>query len=245
MICELLGVPYGDRDQFRVWVQDIACVSDHVRSERGLAELFGYGMTLVQHKRAHRADDVISRLCATDGVSDLEAAERSMQLLFAGHETTVVQIGLGALQLLTNPEQWRALREDTALIPGAVEELLRGGVAGGIGIPRYARSDFEIDGVAIRAGDLLLLDIGAANHDLAAFPDPDRVDISRTEAGHLTFGYGARYCIGAALARIELKTVFAQLIPRFPSMHLTVDPATLTVRSDVLAGGLVELPVAW
>ena len=82
---------------------------DRTRSERGLAELFGYGMRLVQHKRAHPGDDVISRLCAIDGVSDIEAASTSMALLFAGHETTVVQIGLGALLLLTNPDQWRAL----------------------------------------------------------------------------------------------------------------------------------------
>ena len=113
------------------------------------------------------------------------------------------------------------------------------------GIPRYARTDFDIDGVAIRAGDLVLLDVGAANHDPAAFAEPRRVDVARKETAHLTFGHGARYCIGAPLARIELKTVFGQMIPRFPSMRLTVDPATLPMRSDVLAGGLAELPVSW
>jgi cytochrome P450 len=245
VICELLGVPYGDRDQFRAWVDDVASVNDHARSERGLAELFGYGMTLVEHKRAHPGDDVMSRLCAEDGVSDAEAASRSMHLLFAGRETTVVQIGLGALYLLTNPDQWRALLDDPALIPNAVEELLRAAASSGVGIPRYARTDFEIDGVAIHAGDLVLLDIGAANHDPAAFRQPNRLDIARKEVPHLTFGYGPRYCIGAALARIELKTVFAQLIPRFPEMHLTADAAALAVRRDVLAGGLLELPVAW
>jgi len=91
----------------------------------------------------------------------------------------------------------------------------------------------------------VLLDIGSANHDSAVFCNPDRVDIARTEAARLTFGYGSRYCIGAALARIELKTVFAQLIPRFPSLHLMVEPTTLTVRLDVVAGELVELPVSW
>jgi cytochrome P450 len=247
VICELLGVPYSDRGQFRRWTQDTANVRDHARSEHGLAELLGYSMKLVEHKRAHPGDDVISRLCATDGVSDAEAAQLSMALLFAGHETTVVAIGLGALLLLTNPSQWRALLDNPATIPAAVEELLRAAAFGGGvgGIPRYARTDFEIDGVAIHAGDLVLLDIGSANHDPAAFSEPDRLDISRKGAAHVTFGYGAHYCIGAPLARIELKTVFAQLIPRFPSMHLTADPATLTVRNDVLAGGLAELPVAW
>lgn len=247
VICELLGVPYPDRGQFRRWTQDTANVRDHARSEHGLAELFGYSMKLVERKRAHPGDDVISRLCATAGVSDVEAALLSMALLFAGHETTVVAIGFGALQLLTNPDEWRALLDNPALIPVAVEELLRATSSGGGvgGIPRYARTDFEIDGVPIHAGDLVLLDIGSANHDPTVFGEPDRLDIARKEAAHLTFGYGARYCIGAPLARIELKTVFAQLIPRFAPMHLTVDPATLTLRNDVLAGGLVELPVAW
>lgn len=247
VICELLGVPYSDRDQFRGWTQDAANVRDHSRSEHGLTELFAYCMKLVEHKRADAGDDVITRLCATDGVSDQEAAELSMFLLFAGHETTVVAIGLGALLLLTNPNQRWAILDNPALIPTAVEELLRTAAFGGgvAGIPRYARTDFEIDGVPIHAGDLVLLDIESANHDPTVFGDPYRLDIARRDASHLTFGYGARYCIGAPLARIELKTVFSQLIPRFPSMHLTVDPARLTVRSDVLAGGLAELPVSW
>ena len=248
VICELLGVPYSDRDQFRTWTQDAANVCDHVRSQHGLAELYRYGIELVKHKRRYPGDDVITRLSATDGVSDEEAAASSMHLLFAGHETTVVQIGWDALLLLTNPVKWQALSDNPALIPNAVEELFRASTragAGIAGIPRYARTDFQIDAVMIRAGDLVLLDIGSANHDPAVFIDPDSVDLDRKQTPHLTFGYGTRYCIGAPLARIELKTVFAQLIPRFPSMQLTVDPATLTVRHDVLAGGLGELPVTW
>jgi cytochrome P450 len=248
VICELLGVPYSDRDEFRSWTADAANVCDRARSERGLAELYRYGLELVKHKRTYPDDDVISRLCATDGVSDDEAAASSMHLLFAGHETTVVQIGWDALLLLTDPSTWQTLSDNPALIPDAIEELLRASTRGGAGIagiPRYACTDFQIDGVAIRAGDLVLLDIGSANHDPVVFTDPDSVDIGRKQAAHLTFGYGARYCIGAPLARIELKTVFVQLIPRFPSMQLAVDPVTLTVRRDVLAGGLGELPVSW
>jgi cytochrome P450 len=247
VICELLGVPYCDRDQFRGWAEDAGNVRDHARSERGLAALFDYGRELVERKRAHPGDDVISRLCATDGVCNDEAATMSMFLLFAGHETTVVQIGLGALLLLTNRDQWQTLLDNPALVPNAVEELLRAASTGGGvgGVPRYARTDFDIDGVTIHAGDLVLLDIGSANHDPAVFAAAERIDVARKEAAHLAFGYGARYCIGAPLARIELKSVFAQLIPRFPSMRLTVEPATLPVRCDVLAGGLVELPVSW
>lgn len=245
VICELLGVPYDDRDQFRAWTEDASCLSDSTRAEGGMAELFGYGMSLIQRKRAQPADDVISRLCATEGVDDLEAAATSMVLLFAGHETTVVQISWGALQLLTNPDQWQKLRDDPALIPHAVEELLRASMKGGTPTSRYARTDLDIDGVRIRAGDLVLLDFGAANHDPATFPEPDRLDVSRSVGAHLAFGYGAHYCLGAPLARIEMTTVFTQLIARFPSLRLAVDPSTLTVRSDMLTGGLVELPVAW
>jgi cytochrome P450 len=245
VICELLGVPYEDRDRFRVWTQAAADVGDHDRSEQGLAALFGYGLKLVAHKRSEPGDDVISGLCATDGVCDAEAARLSMSLLFAGHETTVVQIGLGALLLLIHPEQWQALYNDPSLVASAVEEILRAPGNGGGGIPRYARTDLEIDGVAVRAGDLVLLDVVAANHDPTVFTEPDRADISRHAAAHLSFGCGARYCIGAPLARMELQVVFGQLIPRFPRMRLAVGVEELRVRRDVLTGGLVELPARW
>ena len=110
VICELLGVPYEDRDQFRAWTNDAANTRDRARSEHGLGQLFAYGQRLVAAKRREPGDDVISRLCATDGVSDDEAAGLSMALLFAGHETTVVQIGMTALLLLADPDQWNSPR---------------------------------------------------------------------------------------------------------------------------------------
>jgi pentalenolactone synthase len=245
VICELLGVPYADREQFRAWTNDAANIRDRGRSEHGLGQLFAYGQRLVAIKRRAPGDDVISRLCATDGVADDEAAGLSMALLFAGHETTVVQIGMTALLLLADPSQWQALLVEPGLVHNAVEETLRASRKGGNGVPRYARTDLEIDGVSIRAGELVLLDIGAANHDPAEFGEPERVDITRRAASHLAFGHGARYCIGAPLARIELQTVFSQLISRFPSMRLAVGVEALTLRNDVLTGGLTELPVRW
>jgi cytochrome P450 len=245
VICELLGVPYEDRGRFRTWTQDAAQVGDRSRSEQGLAELFDYGRQLVARKRQDPGDDVISRFCATEDVSDAEAAMLSMALLFAGHETTAVQIGLGALLLLTHPEQWQALLNDPGLIPNAVEEILRAPARSGDGIPRYARTDLEVDGVTIRAGELVLLHNGAANHDPAVFVDPDRVDVNREAAAHLTFGHGLHYCVGAPLARIELHIVFTQLLSRFSSMRPAVEVTELRLRRDVLAGGLVELPVRW
>lgn len=245
VICELLGVPYQDRDQFRAWSRAAGDVHDQARSEHGLAALFGYGQQLVARKRADPGDDVISRLCATDGVSDDEIAMQSMFLLFAGHETTVVAIGMGALVLLADPPRWQALHDDPGLIPAAIEEMLRAAGKGGGGIPRYARTGLEIGGARIGAGDLVLLDNGAANHDESVFPGPDRFDLTRPPVPHLTFGHGARYCLGAPLARIELQAVFSRLILRFPGMRLAVPADQLTLNRDRLTGGLAQLPVAW
>ena len=245
VICELLGVPYEDRDQFRRWTDDAANTRDHARSEAGLSQLFAYGRELVAAKRRTPGDDVISRLCATDGVTDDEAAQLSMFLLFAGHETTVVQIGLTVLLLLADPARWQTLVDDPTLVPNSVEETLRTARRSGLAMPRYARTDFDIDGVAVRAGDLVLLEIVGANHDPAAFTDPDRVDITRHVGSSLTFGYGARYCIGAPLARMELQTVLAQLVSRFPTLRLAAEVDELATRDDELAGGLVALPVRW
>ncbi len=245
VICELLGVPYADRARFRVWTDAAGDVSDRARSEQGLGDLFTYSQDLVARKRRDPGDDVISRLCDTDGLTDPEIAGLAMSLLFAGHETTVVQIGMGVLLLLTHPDQRQALLDDPDLVGRAVEEMLRAPGKGGGGIPRYARTAIDVDGVHIAAGDLVLLDNSAANHDATVFADPDRFDVTRPAGAHLTFGHGGHYCIGAPLARIELQAAFAQIIPRFPSMRLAVPVTELRLRTDQLTGGLVELPVTW
>ncbi|WP_327580450.1 cytochrome P450 [Nonomuraea sp. NBC_00507] len=250
VICELLGVPYDDRAQFRTWTQAAADVTDQARSEQGLAELFGYGQRLVARRRREGRindgeTDVISRLAMTEGVSDDEAAMMGMFLLFAGHETTVVAIGMGVLWLLANPDQWQALIADPSGIDVAVEEILRAPRLGGGGIPRYARTSMEIAGVRIHEGDLVLLDTGAANHDARVYTEPYRFDIARREAGHLSFGHGARYCIGAPLARLELGVVFSQLIARFPTLSLAVGVEEVQVDPRLLTAGLTALPVSW
>jgi len=244
VICELLGVPYADRDQFRAWSEAVGDVRDRTRSEQGLGELYGYGQQLVARKRKQPGDDFISRLCADD-LGDDEIAMLSMGLLFAGHETTVVAIGMGALCLLANPGQQQALIDDPGRITTAVEEILRAPGRSGGGIPRYARTDLQIGEVTVRAGDLVLLDIRAANHDPTVFPSPDRVDVTRQGPAHVSFGHGAHYCLGAPLARIELQAVFCQLLARFPAMRLAVPVEQLRVRSNAVTGGLTKLPVEW
>jgi len=244
VICELLGVPYADRDQFRAWSEAVGNVRDQARSEQGLGELFSYGQQLVARKRERPGDDFISRLCA-DGLGDDEIAMLSMALLFAGHVTTVAAIGMGALCLLANPGQHQALVDDPDRIAIAVEEILRAPARSGGGIPRYARTDLRIGEVTVRAGELVLLDNRAANHDPGVFPSPERFDITRQGLAHLSFGHGAHYCLGAPLARIELLAVFSQLLARFPTMRLAVPVEQLRVRSDAVTGGLTGLPVEW
>lgn len=247
VMCEWLGVPPEDKDQFGSWTQDAANMGDPVRSKRGLGGLFGYCQRLVADKRRDPGDDAISRIVATEGIADNEVIGLTALLLFGGYETTVARIGTSALLLLSDREQWQALVGDPSLIPGAVEETLRLSMPNphNGGMPRYAVTDFEIDGVAIRAGDFVMLNILAANQDEAAFAGPGRVDVTRDTSDSLAFGYGAHHCVGAALARMQLRVVLSQLVARFPTMRLAVGVDELRLRQDTLVGGLVQLPVTW
>jgi cytochrome P450 len=248
VICELLGVPYSDRDQFRVWSAGAGNLSDRQIATDSLKQLVAYMRQLITHKRAHPGQDVISDLIAAqadlrygdEGIAGLAAA-----LLFAGHETTVTRIDFGALLLLTHPDQCDAIRRDPELVARAVEEILRVAVPGSGGLPRYAQEDIDLAGVTIRAGDAVLLTSAVANRDAAAFPDPDRFDITRTPNPHLSFGHGPRFCVGASLARIELQAVFTALPRRFAALELAVPLEELQLRTDVLIGGLTALPVTW
>ncbi|MGE2835156.1 cytochrome P450 [Mycobacterium sp. SMC-4] len=245
VICELLGVPYEDRDKFRVWIKDVSSTTDRVRSEAGMLEMFDYGAKLVAEKRRNPDDDVISRLAGNAELTDEQVVMVSMSLLFAGHESTIVQIGMAVLLLLANRDQWQRLVDDPSLVPNAVEETLRASFRGGGAIPRYARTDIEVGTQKIAAGDLMLLDVGAANHDPAVFDNADRVDVTRPSSKHITFGHGSRYCLGAPLARTELQAILTNLVTRFPTMQLAVPVEELVIQRETLGGGLVTLPVQW
>lgn len=245
VICALLGVPYADRDDFRARIIEASDTRDSARSERGLTGLMAYMKQLIALKRREPGADVISQYCATDGLSDDQIAGLSTGLLWAGHETTAVEIGLGAVILLAEPQRWRALADDPSVVPSAIEEILRVSRRGTGVLPRYARTDIEFAGVTIKAGDLVLLCNASANHDASVFPDPERVDISRAPGKHLTFGYGTRYCVGAPLARLEMSTVFSQLASRFPTMRLAKNLDELVPPAGTLFGGLTEVPVRW
>ena len=250
VICRLLGVPTADLARYRELAEAIASAADEQRSAQGLADLTEHLRELVAGGRV-TADGLLGRLRAAPyRLPAAVVADIGASIMFTGHHTTVVAIGYGALLLMTNPEQREAVRMDPEKLPDAVEECLRVGNAGvntggGNGIPTYARADFELSGARIRAGDLVLLDTGAANHDASAFDDAYRFDVERAANQHLTFGHGPRYCPGAGLARLEMTALFAQLLPRFPRLRPALDLQELRSHKDQITGGLVALPVAW
>jgi cytochrome P450 len=245
VICELLGVPYEDRDHFRAIAEDMGDVADPERSASAYARMEAYSRGVILAKRADPGEDVYSDL-ASIGLPDDQIASIAAKLLFAGHETTVNQIDHGVLHLLNNPDQLEALKRDPALVSGAVEELLRVTVLSEHGVLRYAREDVEIAGIIVRAGEAVVLAMVAANRDERVYPDPDRFDITReVRHPHLAFGYAIRYCLGANLARVELRAVFSSLFQRFPTLRLAVPVEELTPRADQLTGGFTGLPVTW
>jgi len=244
VICELLGVPYADREKFRTWSAAINRVDDREGSGTALGELMEYMVALIEDKRQAPAEDVISDLVAAAadwGQISLLAA----MLLFAGHETTVARIDFGTLLLLLNPAEREAVRTDPTLMPGAVEEILRVVTTGGGLITRYTRTDLDVSGVRIPAGDAVLLTPAVANRDPDVFTDPGRFDITRQPNPHLAFGNGRHFCLGAGLARRELEVVFTTLLHRFPTLRLAVPLDRLRLRSEAVTGGLAELPVTW
>jgi cytochrome P450 len=204
---------------------------------------------LINRKRSAPAEDVISDLVAAQpewGYDDGYIARLGAGLLFAGHETTVARIDFGTLLLTTHPEQRAALARDPELIPRAVDEILRMATPSDDDqLLRYANADIDIAGVRIKAGDAVLIALTAGNRDPEMFPDPDSFDVTRPNNGHLAFGHGAHYCIGASLARVELHEVFGALLQRMPTLRLATPLDQLELRTDVLTGGLVSLPVTW
>lgn len=167
-------------------------------------------------------------------------------LLFAGHETTVNRIDLGVLMLLTHTGHRDALVADPeGLVNTTVEEILRLSAPGGLGLVRYAHEDVEVSGVTIPRGDAVILSSPAANRDADAFTDAEDFDPTCRPNPHLSFGHGMHFCIGASLARTELRTVFTTLAQRLPGLTLAADVNDLDVRSDNVTGGISTLPVTW
>lgn len=252
VICEMLGVPEADMEQFHVWSDTV--LGDWVRDGdvvmAALVEMYEYFGRLVELKRAQPADDLMTALIAardaSDRLSEQELTTLGCTLLMGGHETTANQISLSLLTLLCHPAELARLVADPALIPAAVEELLRFVVLGGALPPaRVATEDVELGGVTIRAGEAVLPMYATANRDPAEFSDPDRLDVGRNVGAHLAFGAGAHHCVGAQLARLELQEAFRGLLGRLPGLRVTVPLTQLRYKPGMAVYSLRELPVCW
>lgn len=252
VICEMLGVPAADVDQFHAWSDTI--LGDWERDSdvimQALVDLYTYFVRLIALKRAEPSGDLMTALIAArdeeDRLSEEELTTMGCALLIGGHETTANQINLSLLVLLEHPDQLARLRADTDLIPAAVEELMRY-VSLGDGLPpaRVTREEVRLGDVTIPAGDPVLPLYSVANRDPSVFADPDRFDIDRAPANHVGFGAGVHHCLGSQLARLELQEAFRGLLGRVPGLRLAVAVEELRFKPGMAFHSLCELPVQW
>ncbi|WP_431954383.1 cytochrome P450 family protein [Actinacidiphila sp. bgisy167] len=249
VICDLLGVVPDDRHDFRGWT-DALVAPDPARpsaAKEATAAMLAYFGQLIEHKRARPGDDLLSAMIAArddgDRLSEDELMSLTFLVLFAGYENTVHLIGNAVLALLTHPGQLAALRAEPDRTAAAVEELTRWDGPAPLAIRRFPLEDVRLGGVTIPAGETVLLSLAAANRDPARFPEPDRLDLDRSDTGHLGLGHGIHYCLGAPLARLETEVALRELLPRFPRLALDADPAELRWRPSMRSRGLLALPV--
>ncbi|KEF05286.1 MULTISPECIES: cytochrome P450 [Streptomyces] len=244
MICELLGVPYADRDRFQ---EHVATLFDQAADAEARGAAFAavgrFMGELVAAKRAEPTDDLLSDLTTSD-LTEEELIGVGGVLLAAGLDTTANMLGLGTFALLSNPDQLDALRADPGLAGQTVEELLRY-LSVADPIPRAALEDVEIEGRLVRAGETVTVSVQAANRDPLKFPDPDRFDIHRKATGHVSFGHGPHQCLGQQLARVEMTVAFPALFARFPTLRLAVPPQEVPLRDRANIYGVISLPVTW
>ncbi|MFE1902193.1 cytochrome P450 [Streptomyces gardneri] len=251
VICELLGVPAEDRDTFRDWSNELVTPAGEDGYLGALQGFGGYLDGLIEDKRAAGpADDLLSGLIAAraedgDKLSGPELRAMAYLLLIAGHETTVNLISNTVRNLLTHPEQLAALRADPDLLDGAIEESLRYDGPVETSTFRFTREPVTLGGTEIPAGASVLVAIGALDRDPARFPDPDRFDIRRDTRGHLAFGHGMHYCLGAPLARLEGRIALRTLLDRFPRLELDPEGDPWEWVPGLLIRGVRRLPVRW
>lgn len=253
VISEMLGVPEPERMRFRALIGKVLDpggmhLAGFVLNYPNMLRLDRFLRRLVQLRREQPGDDLVTALVQAeeggDRLGEDELISMVFLLLFAGHETTVNLIGNGVLALLQRPDQLELLRERPALIDSAIEELLRFTNPVGTVSPRFAREDLEVAGVRIPRGSTLTLLLASANLDEAAFPRADRLDITRSPNRHVAFGFGAHYCLGAPLARVEARVAIPALIERFPGLRLAVPAERLRWRANLGLRGLESLPLS-
>ena len=257
VICEMLGVPKEDQPQFSGWSAvlaksldpDIMMPPPEVLEKRAWAirESRDYFRKLVAERRKDLRDDILSGLIAAenegDKMNETELLSTCSLLLIAGHETTVNLIGNGIYRLLQYPAQLAKFKANWDSAPKVVEEVLR------FDPPvqfdgRICIEEAEVGGFTVPPGQFVLMLIGAANRDPSVFEDPNTFDVTRDATGHMAFGYGIHFCLGAPLARIEGQIALRSLFQRFPNLRLQSD-ATPKYREQITLRGIAELPLAW
>ena len=253
-IARLLGVPQEDRHQLFRWANTSLDYDDRdlgessAKQQEASAAMFAYGTALIEDKRDRPADDLLSRVATAtiprDGDDDAPLEELEVQMFFnlliaAGSETTRNSIAHGLLAFLDHPDQWRALQTDRSLLPTAVEEVLRY-TSSTTYNRRTATTRTDVGGQVIEAGEKVTLWWASANHDDTVFEDPHRFDVTRAPNRHLAFGHGTHFCLGAALARIEIRVVFDALLDRFDRLEPAGPPEWTRSNKHT---GLRHLPV--
>lgn len=254
VIAEMLGVPPEHRDDFKRWSDEIVATLGGPfvppqtldRARASAQELADYLRGVIAQRRREPREDLISGLVAAEEegqiLSEHELLATAILLLVAGNETTTNLIGNGMLALLRNPDQWEKLRDDPSLIQTAIEELLRyDGPVQGTG--RVAKEELEIDGRAIKKGQVVFTVLGAANHDPAQFEKPNELDITRNPNEHVAFGDGNHFCLGAPLARAEGQIAFRSLLERSPEPRPATDEPQWG--GTFILRGLKSLPITF
>jgi len=249
VICELLGIPATDRDQFRAWTNTILFAGTDSRETvlTAAADMNTYLRDLITDRRVHPGDDMLSGLVTatdTDGnLTDTEVVSMTFLLLVAGHETTVNLIGNTMLALLQDPERFAGLRAHPNQVPAALEEHLRHLGPVHIATLRFTTEPVTLAGTTLAADELVFVSLAAANRDPNRFARPELVDYDRDNPGHLAFGHGIHVCLGAPLARAEGAIAITRLLAHYPHMRLATDPANLRWRTSSLIRGLDTLTV--
>ncbi|MCX4743992.1 cytochrome P450 [Kitasatospora sp. NBC_01287] len=251
VICELLGVPPEDRSRFSAWSDAILSVTAHSPEQvrDAMIALAGYLNAAVAAKRVAPADDLLSQWIAAQAedeeLTDEELVDLAVSVLIAGHETTVNAIGTGMVVLLRNPGQLDALRAEPARTERVVEELLRVAMPSDLFRIMVALEDVEVGGTTVAAGDAVMPLPFAANFDPKKFGCPHDFAPDRAETSHLTFGYGAHFCLGAALARLELDIAFTTLLARLPELRAGGDLDALKWRAGLAVSGPEKVEITW
>ncbi|MFD9699614.1 cytochrome P450 [Lentzea sp. NPDC059081] len=248
VICELLGIPIDNRDEFREWSNQLLTFGTTEEVQAAGAAMAGFLYQHVTKVQAAEPDDtffsaLVHATDSGDSLSTEELVSMAFLLLVAGHETTVNLIGNAVFALLNNPEQLQILKDKPELIPASTEEFLR--LEGPINVAtfRYTKEPLELGDVTVPADEILMVSLVAANRDPERYENPDQLDVTRSAQGHVAFGHGIHFCLGAPLARLEFDVALTQLLARFPNLTLAAEPETLAWRDSTLIRGLHTLPV--